>query len=151
MVSGVGFRVSSFRGRLPARERRVGAGGFSLIEVLAAVAIFSIAIVALIEGLAASTRSQAWVEGQSRAIMLAENIMEEIGYMGGLKEGTDGGAFEEEDRGYQWTSEIVESQFEGLFQVQVTIAWAEGNTQRDYQLVTYMRERYRDEFDEARF
>ena len=105
------------------------------------MAIFSIAIVALIEGIAQSTRTQAWVEGQARAIMLAQNIMEEIQYVGELMEATDSGTFEDEDNRYQWITEIVESEYEGLYEVRVTIAWTEGDTERDFQLVTYMRPR----------
>lgn len=132
-------------GRPPRRGR---SRAFSLIEVVASVAIFSIAIVALIEGIAQSTRTQAWVESQARAAMLAQNIMEEIEYAGELTEKMDGGEFEQEDSRYQWVSEILESPYEGLFEVRVTIVWMEGDAQRDFQLVTYMRPRDEYEFAE---
>jgi type II secretion system protein I len=114
--------------------------GFSLLETLTAVVIFSVAIVALIEGIAANSRVQAWIESQSRAMMIAQNIMEEIEYVGEMRVGTDGGQFPDDPR-FTWTSEILETDYETLFEVRVTVLWMEGEAQRDYQLLTYMRAR----------
>jgi type II secretion system protein I len=112
--------------------------GFSLIETLTAVVIFSVAIVALIEGIARNSRVQAWLESQSRAMMIAQNIMEELEYAGQMVVGTDGGQFPEDPR-FTWTSEVLETEYETLFEVRVTVLWMEGEAQRDYQLMTYMR------------
>lgn len=128
--------------RLRTRRR-----SFSLIETLAAVAIFSVAVVALIEGIAGSSRAQAWIENQSRALMLAQNVMEEVEYVGELKVGVDSGEFDEEDSGFTWTTEIAETEIEGLYEVHVVVAWMEGQAQRDVELVTYMRERVVEEYE----
>jgi len=112
---------------------------FSLLETLVAVTIFSVAIVAIIEGIAASTRTQAWIESQSRATMLAQNVMEEIEYVGELLVGSDSGQFADEDSRYNWSSEVLESDQEGLYEVHVVVSWTEGEAQRDFQLVTYFR------------
>jgi len=125
--------------RLRKRSRR-GGGGFSLIETLVAVSIFAIAIVAVIEGLAASSRAQIWVERENRAVMLAQNILEEIEYAGDLEVGTDQGRFEDEDSDYSWSSEVVETPDEGLYQVTVVVSWNEGEAEREFQLTTYVRQ-----------
>jgi len=118
----------------PSRRR-----AFSLLETLAAVTIFSVAIVAIIEGIAANTRTQAWIEDESRAAMLAQNILEEIDYVGNLRVGSDSGDFQDEDSRYSWSSEILQSDLEGLLEVRVTVSWTEGEAMRDFQLVTYLR------------
>jgi len=112
---------------------------FSLIETLVAVAIFSIAIVAVIEGMATSSRNQALIENESKALMLAQNIMEEIEYVGDHHVGSDGGEFDGENAGFEWTCETTDTDYPGLFEVRVTVSWKEIETQRDVQLVTYLR------------
>ncbi len=111
---------------------------FSLLETLVAVAIFSIAVVALIEAIAGNTRNQAWMESQSRGLMLAQNIIEEIEYVGDIRVGSDGGEFPEDPR-FSWSSDIQSTDLDGLFEVRVTVAWTEGQAQRDISFVTYMR------------
>jgi len=113
--------------------------GFSLLETLVAVAIFSIAIVALIEAIAGNTRMQSWYESQGRAVALAQNVLEEIEYVGNLQVGTDGGDFDGTYTGYSWSSEILDCDTPNLCEVHVTITWTEGEARRDYQLVTYLR------------
>jgi len=116
------------------RNRR----GFSLLETLVAVAIFSVAIVAIIEGIAANSRAQAWIESESHAAVLAQNVMEEIEYVRDLRVGSDGGDFEGDDSRYSWTSEILDGETAGLYEVRVTVNWSEGEAARDFQLVTYL-------------
>jgi type II secretion system protein I len=112
---------------------------FSLLETLVAVAIFAIAIVAIIEGIAANSRTQAWIESESRAVMLAQNTMEEVEYVGDLRVGSDSGNYEGDDSRYGWTSEVLDGGQDGLYEVRVTVNWSEGEAQRDFRLVTYMR------------
>jgi general secretion pathway protein I len=126
--------------RHPARGGCDHRGAFSLLETLVAVTIFSVAIVAIIETIAANSRAQAWIESESHAVVLAQNIMEEMEYAGGLRTGTDGGDFEGDDSRYSWSSEVLETEPQGLFEVHVSVNWTEGEAQRDFQLVTYMRQ-----------
>ena len=126
-------------------SRPVGRG-FSLLETLVAVAIFSIAVVGIIEGIAASSRRQGWIEGESRAGMLAQNIMAELEHIGEYTVGTESGQFDGADALYTWTSEVAETDLEGLYEVRVIVAWGEGGAQRDFQLVTLLREQLYDEF-----
>ena len=110
-----------------------------MIETLVAVAIFSIAIVAVIEGMATNSRNQVLIENESKALMLAQNIIEEIEYVGDHRVGTDGGEFDGENSGFEWASETTDTDYPDLFEVRVTVSWKELETQREVQLVTYLR------------
>lgn len=103
---------------------RRGVRGFSLIEVLAALTIFSFAIVALIDGLGMSLRHWRLAEEKTKALMLAENVMEEILYSGDLSPGEDEGQYEEPDDNYSWSSTIDETEVQGLYEVRVEVAWS---------------------------
>ena len=132
------------------RNRRRNRGhAFSLLETLVAVTIFGVAIVALIEGIAASSRTQAWIESENRAVMLAQNILEEIEYARDLRVGVESGQFQDLDSRYYWSSEILETDLEELYEVRVTVRWMEGDAERDFQLVTYLREQEEDETAES--
>ncbi|MCX8036845.1 MAG: type II secretion system minor pseudopilin GspI [Candidatus Sumerlaeia bacterium] len=132
-----GMRRCARRPRRFSRSAPV-TSAFSLLETLVAVAIFSIAVVALIEAIAGNTRNQAWMESQSRGLMLAQNIIEEIEYVGDLRVGSDSGEFPEDPR-FSWSSDIQSTDLDGLFEVRVTVSWTEGQAQRDISLTTYMR------------
>ncbi|KPL08778.1 hypothetical protein AMJ85_07905 [candidate division BRC1 bacterium SM23_51] len=136
--------------KLETRGRKTG-GGFSLLETLVAVTIFSIAIVALIEGIAASTRAQAWIESENRAIMFAQNILEEIEYVSDLRAATDTGEFPDENGRFSWSSQVLETDLEGLYEVHVVISWMEGQAERAFELVTYLRMREEDETTELQY
>jgi len=123
----------------PFDPRSTGAGGFSLLETLVAVTIFAIAIVAIIETIANNTRTQMWIEDESRASMLAQNIMEEIEYVGDQRVGTDNGQFEGDDSRFSWMTDTLATENVDLFEVHVAIAWKEGEAEREYRLVTYLR------------
>jgi len=129
--TGVGNGNAGKRGA----ERRA----FSLLETLVAVAIFTIAIAAIIEGIAASTRIQISTESESRAAMLAQNVMEEIEYAGSLRLESDNGEFGGEDSRYSWATEVLQTDQEGLYEVRVVVGWTESGADRDFRLVTYLR------------
>ena len=117
------------------RNRRAG---FSLIEIMTALAIFSIAAVGIIEGMGVGIRIQGDLVFQQRAAMLAENILEEIKYVGEFEEGTQQGEFEESDAGFAWQTVVSETGIETLVEVTVIISWADGMRSRDFQLATMM-------------
>src|SRR5690242_19246788 len=88
--------------------RKRGRRGFTLVEVLTALVIFSVAIVAFLQGMGDSLSHQNDLMSRERASMLAQNIMEEIQADGDLEENDNEGQFEGVDAGYHWES-VVES------------------------------------------
>jgi general secretion pathway protein I len=117
-----------------------GRGGFTLIEVLAAVVIFGIALVGYLQAVGESTRIQADLMSEQRALMLAQNAMEELRLGGQFEEGVEEGEFEEEDAGYFWRTDVQENaEIEGLIDVVVTVSWNDG-VERKYSLTTQIAE-----------
>lgn len=110
--------------------------GFTLVEVLSALLIFSVAIVALIRSLGDSTAMQSSMIDRARAADLAENILEEIKYTGEIEIGSEEGEFEGGDATFSWKTEITETETPGLVQVAATVSWKEG----EYVLTTLMKE-----------
>lgn len=111
-------------------------GGFSLIEILAAVAIFSLCVVALIEGMTRALADWRLAEEKTHALMLAENVMEEVLYNNALETGEESGQCEAPDDRYGWATVVDETQIPGLFTVSVNIAWHSGGHGRDVTLAT---------------
>src|SRR5207247_1168015 len=110
--------------------------GFTLIEVMAALVIFSVAVVGLIINLRETMATQNRLSAASRAAMLAQNVMEEIKLTGKSELGEDQGKFKGADQDFAWRSETVKSNTAGLREITVTITWQDGIRQQDYQIAT---------------
>ena len=100
--------------------------GFTLLEALAALTIFAVAITAFIQSMGTATRLQADRVGRDRAAMLAQNVMEELRAAAELKTGREQGRFKAEDERFTWTTSIEETGVDRLMKVEVAIAWREG-------------------------
>ena len=79
---------------------------FTLVETLAALIIFSVAIIAFIQGMGVTIASQGNLLGEQRAVILAQDILEELRYTGDLTEDTQEGQFEGDDAYYAWEARI---------------------------------------------
>lgn len=121
---------------LPSSVRR--RGGFTLIEVMTALVIFSVAIIAFIQSTGTTTAIQSDLVASERAAMLARNVMEETRLSGTLEEETQSGDFEDEDAAYAWSTDVEESETKNLMKVTVTISWNDGRGKKDYSLSTLM-------------
>ncbi|OPZ22703.1 MAG: Bacterial type II secretion system protein I [candidate division BRC1 bacterium ADurb.BinA364] len=122
------------------RRTRHGIGrrrtGFSLIETLAALFIFGIALVGLIQGIAAALGQWRQAEETTKALMLAENVMEEILYNTELAVGQDGGQYDPPDDRYSWSSTVDTAEIEGLYRITVSVTWGADERQRNVTLTT---------------
>ena len=117
------------------RTRR---GGFTLVEVLTALIIFAVAIIAFIQSMGVSVSIQSDLVSEQRAAMLTENILEEIKTVGALEVGEEYGQFEGVDAAFQWRTVIVETDIEFLMEVNAAVSWNGGHGMRDYILTTRM-------------
>jgi len=95
--------------------------GFSLIEVIVAVAILSIALVGLAHGISTALGSSKEAEWQTTAAMYAAGLIENLRAEGGLIDGQTEGDCGAELPMYRWTESITAAGIDGLHQVDVSI------------------------------
>ncbi len=112
--------------------------GFTLIEVLLALAIFSLVIVGSIQSINDHVRSEKYAEDITRATMLAQNLIEEIRYSGAWQEEALEGEFEDENMGFSWNYEIIETEVENLFLLNVEITWTDALGPKNYETATLL-------------
>src|SRR5688572_4199463 len=90
--------------RLPRSTRFTHA--FTLVEVIAALMIFGIALVAFMQNIGDSNRLQADLASRQRAQMLAQNLLEELRLGGNYEAGQDNGEYDGENAIYRWSTDI---------------------------------------------
>jgi general secretion pathway protein I len=120
--------------------RRKVQGGFSILEVVVALAIAAIVLPVLIRAFSQGTRNQALIENRTTALYLLKLRMSEIEMLGELEAGTEEGEFGTNSR-FSWSSDIAESNTEGLYQVAVTVLWQERGKERSVELTTYIADK----------
>jgi prepilin-type N-terminal cleavage/methylation domain-containing protein len=102
------------------KSRRLNLG-FSLVEVIVAVAILSIALVGLVHGISIALSSSKEAEWQTTASMFAAGLIEELRAEGGITDGQTQGDCGEELPLYRWTASISAAGIDGLHVVDVSI------------------------------
>jgi prepilin-type N-terminal cleavage/methylation domain-containing protein len=103
------------------RGSQTRAPGFSLIEVIVAVAILSIAMVGLAHGISTALGSSKEAELQTTAAMYAAGLIENLRAEGELIDGQTEGDCGAELPLYRWTESITPASVDGLHQVDVSI------------------------------
>lgn len=134
--------------------------GFTLLEVMVAVALVAIALVPLLRLHLVSLDATIWAQDYTTAVMLAQKTMtekmapipseRELGERksGELEPGEENGTFDEPAYArFQWQTLIEEKEELTLGEiaqplevqrVQVTITWQDGQRSRAYQLESYV-------------
>jgi len=120
--------------------------GFTLIEVIIALAILGIGLTVIIQLFSGGLRLAKISEEYTRAMNLGRMKMEEITYQPKLEEGTSEGEF---DDTFHWQVQIKkkdllpvekDSDFKPpveLFQVRVNILWKSGSKEKSATLESY--------------
>ena len=121
--------------------RRCQRAGFSLVEMVVAVFIFSVGVVAMIEVFTLCLRSTATSVNYSRAVFLAQGLIEEALAEEELTAGEDSGESDEDLPEGTWTREITETDTDGLYELRVTVAWQDHEQERTFELTTLAAER----------
>ncbi len=114
--------------------------GFTLLEIIVALTIAAIALPALLQAFSQGTKNQSLIENKTTAIYLLKLKMGEIEMLGEIEAGSDDGEFGSNSR-FQWTSDIAESDTEGLYEVTVTVNWQERGQDEAVELMTYLADR----------
>ena len=95
--------------------------GFSLIEVIVAILILGVALVALTEGVTSALTSSKASELQTTAAMLAAGQIETLRATGDYSDGETEGDFGDEFPQYRWTQTIGDTDVSGLHDVDVVV------------------------------
>lgn len=100
-------------------------GGFTLLEVLVALAVLSTALVmayrVMSESLAAEERSERWTEGA----LFAEGLMRDA--LASFPEtGETDGRFPPPNEAYTWRRTILEAPHTDAREVRISVAWESG-------------------------
>ena len=117
--------------------------GFTLIEIVVALAILSLALPTLLRSFTEAAKGQALAENRTTALYLLKFQMAAIEAEGYPDIGEEDGEFGEEAR-FRWHSDVqdVESEeIEGLRLVTVTITWQERGEERLISASTYLADR----------
>jgi len=121
--------------------QRTARGGFSLVEMVAALTIFTTTVVALLGAVGLCVRSTAASDHHARACLLAQAVAEETlaesTLMPGQTEGDGGDAFPQAT----WTCEITETDTTSMYEAVVTVTWPERGRAKRFQLFTLAAER----------
>ena len=100
-----GARRAAGRWHAPCRWAR-GQRGFSLLEVVVALAILSVAVVAAMEVFSGSLRLADKASRRTRAVAYGQEIMDRLFEAEMLADGEERG---ETDDGYRWVSTVTET------------------------------------------
>jgi general secretion pathway protein I len=120
-----------------ARPRRVGRSrradrrgphkaGFTLIELLVALAVFSLAAMALLNLSGENTRSATRVETRTLGGVVAENLAVEAMIQPVIGEGEDAGETPLAGRPWRWTRTVTATDDPGILRVDIRVRDADG-------------------------
>jgi general secretion pathway protein I len=126
---------------------RKGSRGFTLIEVVVAMAILGIGLVTIIELFGGGLRLGRTSEEYTKAVGYARMKLEEVSLTQSMEEGTQEGEF---DRDFRWQVEVkkvnllpptgIETDYQPpveLFQIRIQVIWNSGLRERNTGLESY--------------
>jgi type II secretion system protein I len=120
--------------------------GFTLIEILVALAVASIALLGLLRLhlLSMSTADAAWA--MTQAVFLAQAKLAEASAPDYPRQGADSGVVEANGLSLTWTTEVTDAgsrasgslPLKGLRQIRSTVTWQDGANRKSVQMDTYV-------------
>jgi general secretion pathway protein I len=111
-------------------------GGFTLMEVMIAMAILAIALVAVYQSQAQSISMSTHSRFLTTASLLAQSKMAEIEMSDPAEMSTGSGDFEDFPD-YRWKVEVSDSEFDQLRKMVVTVTNGKMTSRNSYQLILY--------------
>jgi general secretion pathway protein I len=114
--------------------------GFTLLEIVVALTIAALALPALMQAFSEGTKRQATIENKTTALYLMKLRMSEIEMIGNLETGSEEGEFGSNSR-FSWSSDISETDTDGLYEVIVTVTWQERSQPMTVELTTYIADK----------
>ncbi len=112
--------------------------GFTLLEVMVALAVLSIALVALFSQQAASIDRGNESRIVTKATFVAQEHMTGLIAQERLRQGEDEGEVPDSIPPFQWRTLVEDADTEGMKKLTVVVLWKEGDKERDVRFVTYV-------------
>lgn len=129
---------SGGRGQGSGKAKTSRSEGFTLLEVMLAVAILSLVIVSLMGLSNRSTQDVMVAERITTATLLAKRVMTETLLVKPLLPLEKDGEFEGEEFGdYLWKMIVVPTPVPQIMEVRVAVLWKEGEREEKVELVSY--------------
>ena len=120
------------------RSKRGGATGFSLIEMLVALAALGLALGALYQAASGATRNARLATDYAMATTLAESMLDEMVVQRPAPGATESGAFEQFSW-QAWVDAVPEREDAGIAWVSVEVTWQDDGRTRAVMLRTVGR------------
>lgn len=115
--------------------------GYSLLELVLAVAIFSIGVVAVLELFGTCLHASSVSLDYTQAVYLAQGLMEDELAEGVFSERSDSGDFGENYPLHTWSYDVEETDKIGFYQFHVVVNWKERGVEKEYELTTFAADR----------
>lgn len=115
--------------------------GYSLLEMVLAMTIFSVGVGALMSLTSVCVQSASTSRAYTDAVYLAQGLIEEkladSSYTVDTETGDSGGEAPE----FSWTVTTEETETSGLYKIEATVTWKERGAEKSYALTTLAAER----------
>lgn len=115
--------------------------GFSLLELVLAMGIFSMSVLACMELYSVSLQSAGDSVEYTQAVYLAQGLMEETMAESFLIATTDSGDFGDHYPKHSWSMEIKDTEQSGLMEINLIVQWTVRNKEKVYQVVSLCADR----------
>ncbi len=117
-------------------QRRRRRPGFTLLEVLVAVAVLAIGFVGVLQVVAQCQARSRDNRDRAEALRLAESKLNELSVQSELEPGTDQGDFGTENPRFSWRQRIEQTEKDGLLKLTITVNWRNGQREQGVDLST---------------
>jgi len=111
--------------------------GFTLLEVMLAMAILAIALVAVFQSQSQSISMTGQARFATTASLLAQSKMAEVETMDPREINADSGDFGDDFPDYSWKVDLTETQVENVKKIEVTVTNERMTLNNSYRLVLY--------------
>jgi general secretion pathway protein I len=118
-----------------------GQAGFTLLEVMIAIAILSLVAVAFLRAQASSIRLVDDSVQISMATLLAKERMAELESRGFPEPGTNSGTGGDAFPSFRWEQRISTTEIPNIRKAVVRVLWMDGDLQRSMELTIYLARR----------
>jgi hypothetical protein len=122
-------------------RRRARSTGYSLLELVLAVAIFSMGVVAVLELFATCLHASSVSLAYTQAVYLAQGLMEDELAEGVFDDRSDSGDFGENYPLHSWSYDVEETEKLGLYKFHVVVNWKERGVTKEFELSTLVADR----------